>query len=89
MEWTDKENHIAVIAFHKCGIEKAHISELLKLLNIMRVFVYCTVKLFFDMGGVSDHKRSGRPHVVPTPHVINAVRSRINQNPVRKQNIMA
>jgi hypothetical protein len=22
MEWTDKENHVAVIALHKCGIER-------------------------------------------------------------------
>ena len=33
MEWRDKENHIAVIAFHKCEIERAHIFELLKPLN--------------------------------------------------------
>ena len=34
MEWTDKETRIAVIAFHKCGIERAYIFELLKPLNI-------------------------------------------------------
>ena len=61
----------------------------MKLLNITRVFLYCTVKLFLDMGGVSDRKRSGQPCVVSTPQVINAVRSRINRNPVRKQKIMA
>ena len=48
MEWTDKENRIAIIARHKCGIERARIFELLKLLNIARVFVYRTVKLFLD-----------------------------------------
>ena len=42
MEWTDKENRIAVIALHKCGIERAHIFELLKLLNITCFCVsYC------------------------------------------------
>jgi hypothetical protein len=43
MEWTDKKNRVAVIALHKCKIERARIFELLKLLNIMSVFVYCTV----------------------------------------------
>ena len=31
---TDKENRIAVIDLHKCGIERARTFELLKLLNI-------------------------------------------------------
>ena len=54
--------------------------ELLKPLNIRRVFVYRTVKLFLVMGGVSDCKRSGQPHVVCMPQVIDAVRSRISKN---------
>ena len=32
----DKENHIAVIALHKCRIERACIFELLKLLNVFK-----------------------------------------------------
>ena len=58
----------------------------------MCVFVYHmyhTVKLFLDTGGGSDCKRSARPHIVHTPQVINAIRSRINRNPVRKQKIIA
>ena len=56
----------------------------------MRVFVYRTVKLFLDTEGVSDYKRSGWPWVFRTLQVINAVRSRINQNPVwKKKKIMA
>lgn len=89
MEWSDKENRIAVIALHKCGIERARIFDLLKPLKISRVFVYRTVKLFIDTGNVIDRKRSGRPRTVRTPQAINAVRSRINRNPVRKQKIMA
>lgn len=89
MEWTDKENRVAVVALHKCGIERARIFELLKPLNITRVFAYRTVKLFLDTGGVSDRKRSGRPRVSRTPQVINAVRSRIKGNPVQKQKIMS
>ena len=37
------------------------------------------------MGGVSDSKRFSRPSVVHMLQVIKAVRSRINQNPVQKQ----
>ena len=47
----------------------------------MSVFVNSTVKLFLDMGGVNNRKRSGWPHVVHMPQVIKAVRSRINRNP--------
>ena len=35
MEWTDKVNCIAFIAYHKCRIEKVCIFELLKPLNII------------------------------------------------------
>jgi hypothetical protein len=85
MEWTYKENHIAIIAVYKYGIERARVFELLKLLHIKHVFLYCTVNLFLNMEGESDRRRSGWPRVVCTPQVINAVRSRINRNPVQKQ----
>ena len=67
MECTDKENRIAVIALHKGGVERVRIFELLKPLNIRLVFVYHTVKLFLNTGGVTDHKKSGRPRIVHTP----------------------
>ena len=73
-EGVDEDNRIDVIALHKCRIERVRIFELLKLLNIICVFVYHTVKLFLDVGGVSDCKRSGWPLVVYTPQVIHAVR---------------
>jgi hypothetical protein len=85
----EKENRVAVIVLHKCGIERARIFELLKPLTIMRVFVYRTVKLFLDTGGLNDRKRFGWPRMVHMLQVINVVRPRINQNPVRKQRIMA
>ena len=69
MEGTEKENYIAVIALHKCGI--ACVFELLKHLNIMCAFVYRTIKLFLDTGGVSDHYKSGQPCVVCMPQAIN------------------
>ena len=84
MVWSDKENRFAIIALHKCGIETAHISELLNLLNFTRVFVYHTVKLLLDMRGVRDRKRSNWPHVVRMEQVINTVTSRITRNPVQK-----
>ena len=56
MERTDKEKHFTVIALQKYRIERARIFQLLKLLNITRVFVYHIVKLFMDMGGVSERK---------------------------------
>ena len=65
-------------------VERGCIFELLKMLNITCVFVYCSVKLFLDTRGVSDRKRSGWPREVHTPQVINAVRSRTNLNPVQK-----
>ena len=82
MEWTDKENHIAVFALHKCEIEKAHIFLVTKTAEYYAWFVYRTVKLFLDTGGVSNHKRSSWPRLVHTSQVINTVRSRINRNPV-------
>lgn len=51
--------------------------------------MYRTVKLFANTGNVNDRKRSGWPSTARIPQIINAVRSRINRNPVRKQKIMA
>ena len=48
MEWRDKENHVAIIALHKLGIERAYCFELLKPLNVMLVFVYHAFKLFLN-----------------------------------------
>ena len=52
----------------------------------MHVFVYRTVKLFLDMGAVSDRKRCGRPRVVRTPQVINAVKNQPKSCPKTKNN---
>ena len=71
MECTYKENHITVIALHKHG-------KVTKTVKYYVCFVYYTVKLLLNMGGVSDCKRSGHPRMVRTPQISNAVRSRIN-----------
>lgn len=89
MEWSTKENRIAVIALHKCGMEKKKIFNTLKPLKINLRFVYRAIKLFEDTGDINDHERSGRPRIVRTPRAIAAVRSRLNRNPVRKQKILS
>ena len=57
MERTDTENRITVIALHKCGIERARTFELLKPLNIMRIFVYRTVKKFLFCSYATGYQR--------------------------------
>lgn len=89
MEWSTKENRIAVIALHKCGMEKKKIFNTLKPLKINLRFVYRAIKLFEDTGDINDHERSGRPRIVRTPRAIAAVHSRLNRNPVRKQKILS
>lgn len=89
MEWTDKENRLAVIALQKCKIEKGEIFWLLKPLGISRMFVYRCVKLFEDTCNIKDRQRSGRPRTVRTPGAIRAVKARILRNLLRKQKIMA
>jgi hypothetical protein len=38
MEWI--ESYVAIFALHKCGIERAHTFELLKLLNNTKILGY-------------------------------------------------
>jgi len=40
MEWSVKENHVAVIALHNCRKFDSQIFKLLKLLKISRMFIY-------------------------------------------------
>lgn len=89
MEWSDKENRIAVIALYKCKMEKSNIFKMLRPLGISRMFVYRCIKLFEETGGIKDRKRSGRPRTVRTPQAIKAVKARIARNPLRKQKIMS
>ena len=61
MECIDKENRIAVIALHKCRIERICIFQLLNPLNNVHVFVYRTGKLFLDTGRLSGHEDPAGP----------------------------
>lgn len=89
MEWGDIENRVVVVGLHKCNMEKGEIFRILRPLGITRNFVYRTVKLFEDTGGVRDRQRSGRPRTVRTPSAIKAVQSRIRRKPLRKQKILS
>lgn len=84
-----KENRVAVIALHKCGKSPSDIFNLLKPLNISRMFVYRAIKRYDELLGTEDRGRSGRPRTVRTPSVVKAVRERIRRNPLRIQKIMS
>lgn len=89
MEWSDKENRIAVIALHKCEMKKSDIFKTLQPLGISRMFVYRCIKLYEETKDIKDRPRTGRPRTVRTPKAIAAVKARIRRNPLRKQKIMA
>lgn len=89
MEWGSIENRVVIIGLQKCGYEKGEIFRMLRPLKITRNFVYRTVKLFEDTGGIVDRPKSGRPRTVRTPQAIKAVENRIRRNPHRKQKILS
>ncbi len=89
MEWTLKEDRVAVIALHRCGYAPIQIFNILKNLNITKRFVYRTIKRYNEDSSVDDRSRSGRPRSVRTPAVIKAVKARIQRNPKRKQKLLA
>ena len=66
MEWGVKENHVAVIALHKCGKSYSKIFEPLKLLKISQMFIYQAIKYYKALWRVEDwvwsgHLKSLRP----------------------------
>lgn len=89
MEWTHKEDRVAVIALHRCGYAPIKIFDILKNLNITKRFVYRTINRYNEDSSVDDRSRSGRPRSVRTPAVIKAVKARIQRNPQRKQKMLA
>ncbi|RVE52367.1 hypothetical protein evm_003005 [Chilo suppressalis] len=89
MEWTLKEDRVAVIALHRCGYAPILIFDILKSLNITKRFVYRTIKRYNEDSSIDDRSRSCRPRSVRTPAVIKAVKARIQRNPKRKQKQLA
>ncbi|KAL4100711.1 hypothetical protein QTP88_020745 [Uroleucon formosanum] len=66
MEWGIKENRIAVNALFKYNKTPLEIFNLLKLLKIMKKFVYRTIKRFKEFNTIDDKPRSGHPHEIRT-----------------------
>jgi transposase len=89
MEWSIKENRIAVVALFKCNKTPIEIFNLLKTLKITKKFVYRTIKRFNELNTIDDKPRSGRPRETRTTAAVKAVAQRIRRNPLRKQKIMA
>lgn len=89
MDWGSNENRIVVIGLKQCGMERGDIFRMLQPLGVTRIFLYRTVKLFEDTGGIIDRPKSGRPRVVRAPAAIRNVKERIERNPLRKQKILA
>lgn len=89
MEWTRKEDRVAVIALHRCSHAPTEIFKLLKNLKIPIRFIYRIIKRFREDSRLEDKERSGRPRTVQTSAVIKAVKARIQRNPVRKQKMLA
>ena len=88
MEWGFKENHVAVIALHKCGKSDSHIFKLLKPLKISRNFIYRAIKHYKELWSVKDGARSGCLESVRAEDAIKPARERIRRNPLWKQKIM-
>lgn len=89
MEWSDYHSRVTIVGLHKVGKTAKQIYTLLHTLKINEWFVYCTLERFRLTGDVVDRAREGRPRTVRTKKVMEAVRSRVNQNPCRKQKILA
>ena len=88
MEWGFKENHVAVIALHKCGKSDSQFFKLLKPVKISRNFVYRAIKRYKELWGVEDRALSRRLKSVRAEAAIKTVRERIRRNPLWKQKIM-
>ena len=59
MEWSDKENRIAVIALHKVGMEPSKIFKSLQRLGISQMFVYRTINRFAETSEYSTLQEVG------------------------------
>jgi len=89
VEWGVKENHVAVIALHKCEKSHSQIFKLLKPLKILRMFVCRAIKHYKGLWRVEDRAWSGCPRSVTTEATIKTVQEWICPNPLWKQKIMS
>jgi len=85
MEWGVKENHVAVIALHNCGISYSQIFELLNPLKILRMFINCACKRYQEIWRIVDRAQLRRLKSLRAQAAIKTVQERIHQNPLWKQ----
>lgn len=89
MEWSEYHNRVTIIGLHKAGKSVNEIRALLKPLKIGERLIYRTISRYGETGDVCDRQRSGRTRTVRTKKAIEAVRSRVNRKPLRKQKILS
>ena len=89
MERGFKENHVAMIALHKCGKSDSQIFKLLKPLKISRNFVYRAIKRYKELWRVEDRAWSGHLSSVRAEAAIRTVQEQICRKLLWKQKIMA
>ena len=89
MEWSVKENHVAVIALHSCRKSHSQIFKFLKPLKILRMFIYWAIKHYKELWRVEDRARSERMKSVRAKVAIKTVREPICRKPLWKQKIVS
>jgi hypothetical protein len=89
MEWGFKENHVAMIALHKCGKSDSHVFRLLTPLKILRNFVYRAIKCYKELWDIEDRARSGCLKSARAEAAIKTVWEWSRQNPLWKQKIIS
>jgi hypothetical protein len=73
MERGFKDNHVAVIALHKCGKSDSQVFELLKPLKNSRNFFYSAITRYKVLWGVEDRAQSGNTRCARTKAAIKTV----------------
>lgn len=85
IQWEDYHTYVFIIGLYKSEKFTSQIIALLWPLEMSKRFIYCTIECYRDTGDV-ERIRSGRPRFVwTTKKAVEALRSRINRNPLRKQ----
>jgi len=88
-EWGVKQNHVAVIALHNWGKSRSQFFELLKPLQILRMFVGQAVKRYKELWRVEDWTQLGCLKSARAEASIKTVWEQIRQNLLWKQKIMS
>jgi len=89
MEGGFKENRVVAIALHKRGKSDSQIFKLLKLLKILRNFIYQAIIGYKELWVAEDRARSGCLKSVGAEAAIKTVREWTRRNLLWKQKIMS